>query len=136
MPSIALTDTFVSLNGTDISAQVQNVTIDYSAEVLDTTAMGDFAKTRIAGLKDFKVTLTLKQDYATTKIDSIIFPLIGTVVAIILRSIKATAVGVSNPNYTGNVLVESYSPISGAVGALAQTPLSLPGSGLLTRATS
>ena len=47
-----------------------------------------------------------------------------------------TTTAPTNPQYSGNVLVNEYNPIEGAVGDLGTTSVSWPGAGALTRATS
>ena len=44
MATRVLTDAFVSWAGVDLSDHVRSVTLTYSAELLDDTAMGDTAR--------------------------------------------------------------------------------------------
>ena len=136
MAKFVLTDAFVSLSGNDVSDHVSSVTINYSADMQDDTAMGDFTHKRLGGLKDWSVDVEFHQDFAAANLDSILFPLVGTVFAVIVCPVKGTVVGTGNPNYTGNAILESYKPLGGSVGDLAKTTITLPGSGTLSRATS
>lgn len=136
MAQIVLTDAFVSLAGNDISANVKSVTINYQAEVQDDTAMGDTTRSRVGGLKDWSIDLELHQDWAAAALDSILFPLVGTQIAMVIRPVKSTVVGTGNPNYTGTGLLESYKPLGGSVGDLAMANVTIPGAGTLTRATA
>ena len=135
MAKIVLTDVSVSLGGVDISDHVESVAIDYKSEVVDATAMGDASRVRLAGLKDWSVTLNVHANYADDELDETLFGLVGTVAALIVKPTSGS-VSASNPSYSGNVVVESYSPITGGVGDLAKSSVSLPGSGALTRTVS
>lgn len=136
MASSVITDGFISLGGTDISAYVKSFSLPYGAEMLDDTAMGDDTRKNKGGLKTWSVDVTFKQDFADNLLDEILFPLVGTSVAVIMRPIKATVVGPSNPNYTGTGIVEKYSPFGNAVGELATTGITIQSAGTLSRATT
>ncbi len=135
MAQFVLTDASVIIDSNDISDHVASVTINYSSEIQDKTAMGDTSRNRIGGLKDWSVDIELHQDFASSNIDSIMFPLVGTSVSISIKPTSASA-SATNPKYNGNILVESYQPLSNSVGELATTTISLPGDGNLTRSTS
>ncbi len=135
MASFAFTNAFVSVNAVDLSTFVRSVTLNVEAEDLEDTAMGDTFRSRIGGLKDWSVDLEFNQDFAASAVDVSIFSLLGTVVAVIVKPVNA-AVAVTNPQYSGNVLVSEYNPLDGSVGDLATTSVSWPGAGALTRATS
>lgn len=136
MAELCFNDADITINSVNLSDHVKSVTINYSAEMLETTAMGEDSKTRIAGLKDYSVEVEFNQDYATSEVDATLFPLVGA--DSFAFSVKPTSESVSatNPNYNGNVLLESYSPIGGAVGELATVSVSFQGDGSLTRSTS
>jgi len=137
MSEIVLKNAFVSLDGNDISAHVKSVTINYNAEMLDKTAMGDDSRNKLGGLKDFSATVECHADFAAAALDSIMFPLVGETVAMVVRP-DAGAVSTSNPQYTKNVVVEGYPPLGGGVGGLASSSIGLQsGDGLLpVRATA
>ena len=133
MAEIVLKDASVVINSVDLSDHVSSVTINYSAEILDKTAMGANSRARVAGLKDFSVDVEFNQDYAASKIDATLFPLVGAAAFPIIVKPTSSAVSATNPSYTGNALLESYSPVAGAVGELAKVSVSMPGDGDLTR---
>jgi len=135
MAEQVFTDAFVSIGGNDISDHVLSVTLDPSADLQENTAMGAATRSRIGGLKDWSLSIELNQDYAAADIDSIMFPLIGTEVAIILRPDSAV-VGAGNPQYTGNGILESYGAMSGAIGEALKTTISIQASGDLARAVA
>jgi hypothetical protein len=135
MAQFVLTDASVTIGGNDISDHVSSVTINYAAEIQDKTAMGDTARTRLGGLKDWSAEVELQQDFAASDIDSILFPLVGTQVTVAIKPTSGS-VSATNPNYNGNAILESYPPLGNAVGELATTSISLQGDGALTRSTS
>ena len=134
MSETVLKNAFVSIAGNDISAYVKSVTLPLSAEMLDKTTMGDDTRNKIAGLKDWSLSVELNADYANGLLDSILFPLLGTEVAVLVRP-DAGAVSTSNPEFGGQAAFESYPPIGGGVGELAATSISLQAAGDLTRVT-
>ncbi len=129
------TDAFVSLNAVDLSDHVKSVTLNYSAELQDSTAMSDTARKRIGGLKDWNLTVEFHQDYAAGEVDASMFAQVGNSIAIILRPTSA-AKSPTNPEFTGNAVVESYTPLGGGVGEIHGASVSLQGDGALARATA
>lgn len=135
MAEFVYTNAFLSIGGTDLSDHVRQATLEYNAEMQDKTAMGDLTRTRLGGLKDWTLTLNFNQDFAASNVDATLFPLVGTSVAIILRP-DAGVVSATNPNFTGNAILESYAPLGGNVGDMAETPVSFQADGTLTRAVA
>lgn len=135
MASFAFTDARVELNSVVLSAYVRSVTLNTEAEDLEDTAMGDTYRSRLGGLKDWSVDIEFNQDFAASAVDVTIFALLGTVVTIKVRPTSA-AIGATNPEYSGSVLISEYNPLDGSVGDLATTSVSWPGAGALARATS
>lgn len=121
MPKLVYTDALVTINSVDLSDHVRTVTLTYEAEMLDDTAMGTSGtRSMIPGLKNWTLAVEFYQDFAASSVDATLFPLIGAAAfPILLRPVKATAVGAGNPNYSGNAVLESYPPLAGEVGALA-----------------
>lgn len=136
MASLAFTDAYVSLGGTDMSAYVKSVTLNYSAEMLDDTAMGDTTRVNLGGLKNWSVEVEFNQDFTDNELDEDLFALVGASTAVVIRPVKSSLVGTSNPNYTGTGVMESYTPISGAVGDLLPASVTIQSAGTLTRAVT
>lgn len=126
----------VIINSVDLSDHVRQVTINYSAEMLEKTAMGDNGKTRVAGLLDFSVDVEFNQDFASGKVDATLFPLVGAAAFPIAINPTNAAASTTNPTFSGNVLLETYPPLGGNVGALLTTTAKFVGDGVLARATS
>ncbi len=136
MGKMILKDAFLSINGVDLSDHLEQVELAYSAAIHTKNAMGESSLSRIAGLKDFKVSATLFQDYDAGSVDATLFPLIGAAsFPVVLRPTKAVK-SPTNPEFTGNAVLASYPPISGSHGAVHKVSISLEGDGDLSRATS
>ena len=136
MARLVLNNAYVVLGASsDISDHVASITLSTSFDIVETTAFGDSAKKRVAGLADNSLTLELHQDYAASSIESIIYPLLGTAVAFEVRPVNTT-VAATNPKYTGSVLVTEWTPLNGSVGELATASITWPISGAITKSTT
>jgi hypothetical protein len=125
----------VLASSNNISAQVKQVTLNYSADTLESTAMGNDTHLFAAGLKNWDISVEFNQDYAASAIDSILFGLVGTEVLVEVWPENA-ATSTSNPKYSGQGVIVSYPPLNNAVGELASGTLAIQAAGTLSRATS
>lgn len=132
-----LKDAYVKLDSNVISAYVMSATLNGEAATQDSHTMGDDWTEVELGLKSWTLELELKQSFTTAELDSILWPYFsnGSTIAVEVRP-TSSAVGVSNPKWTGNAVLPAYTPIQGSVGDLASTSITLTGVGALTRATS
>ena len=135
MAKTVLTDAFVSIGGNDISDHVRTVTLNYAAEEVDDTTMGDDTRTNLGGLKTWSLDIEVANDFAASQVDSIIFPLVGTQVAVVFRPTSA-AVGAGNPEYSGTGMLSTYNPVGQSVGDLATAPITIVSAGTLARAVA
>jgi len=136
MAEIVLTKAMVRVGSsqasTNITSWVTGVTVNYAAELIDKTAMGVGSRGRMAGLKDWSITVDLNQDFADNTIDEILYDLVG--ISESSKSwihVKATTAkgSATNPRYYGHSLLEGYSPLAGAVGELAKTSVTFQADG-------
>jgi hypothetical protein len=75
------------------------------------------------------------QDFASTQVESVVYPLVGTTTTLIIIPV-ATTVSSTNPRYTiSNAYLAAHTPVAGAVGELAMTTLTFTG-GTLVKTTS
>lgn len=136
MAAFALTDFTMTINSVDLSDHVTKATLNIKVDELDTTAMGTSGyRSRIGGLKDYSLTLEFNQDFAANKVDATLWAALGTVVAFTGKATSG-ANAVTNPQYSGSVLISMYNPFDNSVGDLAKESVTFPGSGTLSRATS
>ena len=132
MAKLVLTNSTVSLNGQDISSSVAAITISTSAAEVPTTNFGSGgAVTRVSGLIDNSVTLSMHNDY--NAIDGLIFPLIGSTAVTMVIKAGTAAVSTANPSYTFSVLCTEWTPVNGAVGELNTADVTWPISGTITK---
>ena len=135
MAKLVLTNASVTLNGTDISTDVAAVTLSTSAAEVPTTSFGSGgAVTRVAGLIDNSVTLSLHNEFSS--IEGLIYPLVGSTAVTMVIKASTAAVSTANPSFTASVLVTEWSPINGAVGELNTADVTWPISGTITKATA
>ena len=141
MPTLVFKDCFLTINSVNFSDHVQSVTLDYSADEVEDTNMGDDNhKFMPATLKNWSLECELSQDYAASKVDATLFPLVGASAAITIALRPTTsAKSETNPEYGGDGVVLNYNPMSGSIGEkkLASCTIKPSGSGAdLTRSTS
>jgi hypothetical protein len=132
-----LYDASVSIAGTDLSDHVRSVTVDAGQAMTDDTAMGDTFTSNASGLASWTVTVELLQDYASSKVDATLAPLlgIGQTAALVIKPASGS-VSSTNPSYSGTGVLESYNPVSGSVGEQAMASATFQSASALTRATS
>ena len=107
--------------------------------MVETTAFGSTARTRVAGLIDNSVTVEFQQDYAASSVEATIntsgSSLVGTTTTMVVKPNGSTT-SATNPSYTFTVLVSEWSPLNGAVGELATASVTWPISGTITKAVA
>lgn len=135
MAKFVSTDFSISLDDNDLTTNIASATLEITREEQLTTAFGQTSVTRIGGLQDATLTLEMHSDFGDGAVDSILFPLLGTVVPFEIKPTSA-AVGTDNPAYSGEILVTNYTPFDSATGELATFSITLPVSGDITRDTS
>lgn len=118
-----------------LSTSLASVTLDITSDEIETTAFGSSFRTRIGGLKDASVALDFHQDFGAASIDAILFPLLGTTVAVKIAPTSGT-VSATNPEYQFDALCTQYQPFAGAIGDLATFSITWPVTGEITRATA
>lgn len=127
---------YVALNATDLSAYCKNISLEVEAEAVDATAFSSTGwMSNLPGLKSGNLSLEFNNDVAAAALDSIMWPLLGTVVTFEVR-VTGSAVGTSNPKYTGSVVISGWNPIGASVGEINSVSVQYPTTGVVTRATA
>ncbi len=134
MAKFVFKNAFVQIAAVDLSGHVESVTVEYGADTPERTAMSDGTRTRLPGLLDWSIEITFRQDFAASLVDKTLFDLVGAAAFAIELRPDAGAVSATNPKFTGNALISSYSPMGGSVGDTAAAPVTLMADGALTRA--
>jgi hypothetical protein len=125
----------VTVGTTVLSDSIASVTLDITTDEVETTAFGSTYRTRIGGLKDASVSLDFHQDFGAGSVDALLFPLMGSTVAVKIAPTSGT-VTATNPEYRFTALVTQYQPFAGAVGDLATLSVTWPVSGEVVRGTA
>jgi hypothetical protein len=136
MGKYVVTATTVKIGATNVSANCASATLELTATDVDVTDFGSAGFTEvIGGLKSGTVTLDFHSDYGVGGINTILNPLLGTIATVTLVP-NGTVVSAANPLWTAPVLINSVSPIAGAVGDLSSFSVSFPTSGAVTFSTA
>jgi hypothetical protein len=108
-----------------------------NASEVDVTDFGSQGWTEvIGGLKSGTVSLDFHSDFGTGAVSKLLQPLVGTIGTVTLIAGNGTAASSATPQYTATVLINSFTPVSGAVGDLATFSVSFPTTGAVTYATA
>lgn len=136
MAKYVVTGTYVTLNGSDISANTARAELVINAADVETTDFGSNGFVElIGGLKSGQVTLDFHNDFRAGAVSNLLQDLVGTIGTVTINP-TGTAVSAENPTYTAEVLVNSFTPVSGAVGDLATFSVTFPTTGEITYATA
>lgn len=117
------TNARVIVNGVDLSARVRSVSITDEAAAVDVTAMGAGYVQEAKGLKTVVFSVGFLQDFAAGQVHQTLQPLHAgnTPFAVVVRPVKSTAVGTTNPNITlAQAQMFGYTPIDGTIGDAAE----------------
>lgn len=135
MAKFVATDYSITLNGTNLSGDLQSAELSIEADDQETTAFGMGWRERISGMKSGSVTLNFFQDFAATKLDAIVWPLIGSNATVVIKPTSGSTTA-TNPAYTAVCMVQSYSPFASSAGDIATTSVTWPTTGTVTRGTA
>lgn len=137
MAKFVVTANAVTLNGTDISASCARAELVINAAEVDVTDFGSQGWTEvIGGLKSGTVSLDFHSDFGAGGVSDTFQDLVGTIGTVTLIAGNGTAVSSTTPKYTATVLINSFTPVAGAVGDLSTFSVSFPTTGAVTYATA
>jgi hypothetical protein len=135
MAKFVLINPAITIDSVDLADRIASVSLNSTRAEVPTTAFGDEAVTRIAGLGDNSITLSFHEDFASSEVHQTIYPLIGTTTSVVVKPVNATT-ATDNPSFTMTVLVTEWPILNGAVGDLAAADVTWPVSGLITKSIS
>lgn len=137
MAKFIATGTQVSLNGSDISSSCARAELVINAAEVTTTDFGSAGWTEvIGGLKSGQVSLDFHSDFGSGAVSALFQDLVGTIGTVVLIAANGTAASATTPSYTAEVLINSFTPIAGAVGDLSTFSVTFPTTGEVTYATA
>jgi hypothetical protein len=137
MAKFVVTGTKVTVNGTDVSSSCARAELVINAAEVTTTDFGSGGWTEvIGGLKSGTVSLDFHSDFGAGSVSNLFDDLVGTIGTVTIIAANGTAASATTPLYTANVLINSFTPIAGAVGDLSTFSVSFPTSGAVSYATA
>jgi len=128
----------VSIGGTDVSGSVARAELTITSTEVDVTdfASGGFTEV-VGGLKSGSLSLDFHNDFGSGALNTVLTEdLVGTLVEIVVIAGNGSSASADTPSYTANFLINSLSPVSGAVGDLSTFSVTFPMSGTVTKAVS
>ncbi len=135
MAKLVFNNPKITINSVDLTDRIAQVSLDMSFDEVETTAFGNTARTRVAGLGDHSFSASFHQDFASSEVEQTIYPLVGTTTEITVKPVNITT-ATDNPLYTFTVLVNQWAPMAGAVGDLLTADITWPVSGAITKSNS
>lgn len=130
MAKLVFNNPKITINSVDLTDRIAQVSLDMSFAEVETTAFGNTARTRVAGLGDHSFSASFHQDFASSEVEATIYPLLGTTTEVTVKAVNVTT-ATDNPLYTFTVLVNAWAPVSGAVGDLLTADVTWPVSGAI-----
>ncbi len=128
---------FLEINGVDLSDHVESVTLNMSAATLDESAMGDESDIQRAGLFSWSIDANFLQDFAAGSVDAALYPLyVNRTTANIRLRPDAGAISETNPMYSGQAFISSYTPLGGSHGDELMAPVTFSPRNDLVRSTA
>jgi len=129
MAQIVLKDASITINSVDLSSLSNNVEIVYEIEAVETTSFGG-NRSFVGGLQNNSVTVEIMQDFAATKTEATIFPLVGTTTTLVFKP-TTSAVGTTGTTITAGKFDTADTALPATVTARTK-----PGGGATTDATN
>jgi hypothetical protein len=128
-------DATVFINGSDVSDLIREVAVNRKYADVDATGMrSDGAMEHKNGLRDDSFALVAKSSFGAAGLDEILEALFEDEDEFeVTVNPHPLPTALDNPQYQGTCLLQEYTPISGAVGALSTTPLTLPCQGRIAK---
>jgi hypothetical protein len=129
----------VKVGSTELTDHIASVEVTETVDEIETTAFGQAARSRIAGLKDASVTISLHQDYDASSVNATLATVFGgTSTVTILAGTSATqgTATATAPLFTIPVLCSQQTPVNGQVGDLVTFDVTWPAVGEITKSTA
>lgn len=92
----------LSIGGQDVTAQVSNCRITSAEADSDFVSFADAAA---GGAREYRLAFTATQDMATGTMWDKVWSAAGTTVAVIIKPAGGTTASVTQPHFTGNVVI-------------------------------
>lgn len=132
-------NTRVRVGTADLTASVASVTLNQVVDEIETTALGQAARSRIAGLQDASVTIDFHQDYAAGAVSETLGSVFGNTAEIKILAGTALAQGTASataPLYSVTVLCSQQDLVNSQVGDISTFSVTWPAVGTVTKSTT
>ena len=129
----------VKVGSTELTDHIASVEVTETVDEIETTAFGQAARSRIAGLKDASVTISLHQDYDASSVNATLANVFGGTTTVTILAGTSTSQGTATataPLFSIPCLASQQSPISGQVGDLSTFDITWPAVGEITKSTA
>ena len=129
----------VKVGGTELTSNIASVEVTETVDEIETTAFGQSARSRIAGLKAASVTISFHQDYDSGSTSVVLGSVFGGTANVVIYAGTATngsVAAAATPLYTIPVLCSQQTPVNGQVGDLTTFDVTWPAVGEITKSTS
>lgn len=124
-------DAYISLNGSVLSGEGNNVTLNISVDTADATAFGDNWKVFLEGVAEWNISAEFFFDGANKKAADVAMDTIGKGPKVVIFYPGGS--GATNVSYTGSAIITKCNK-SAPVGGAVTLSMSLQGTGTLTKA--
>lgn len=135
MATVVWRNAYFWLNNVDYAADIAELALNYSSEMLDETAMGDDTRINKGGLKNWSVEAKAHQDFSSSHVGANLFALVGTTTCMEIRPLNSCSTAI-NPNFSGIGVLVNAPPVAGGVGSLLDMAFTIQSAGTLSRASS
>ena len=129
----------VKVGGTELTTNIASVEVTETVDEIETTAFGQAARSRIAGLKDASVTISFHQDYDASSVNATLGSVFGGTASVVILAGTSPTQGTAAaaaPLFTIPVLVSQQVPVNGQVGDLTTFDITLPAVGEISKSTA
>lgn len=134
MSAIISTNSFLSVNGVDLSNRLREVRYSAQTDPIDATASGDLAHVMLSGLTNAQLTARFIQDYAVGSVHRTLNPLVGSTGFTVIYRRDSAVASATNPSFTFTAVMEGYNPFGGTQGQLMEVSVTFRAAGAVVRA--
>ena len=129
----------VKVGSTELTTNIASVEVTETVDEIEVTALGQNARSRIAGLKDASVTLSFHQDYDASSVNATLSTIFGGTATVSILAGTSLTQGTATstaPLFSIPILCSQQTPVNGVVGDLTTFDVTWPATGEITKSTA
>ena len=129
----------VKVGSTELTTNIASVEVTETVDEIEVTALGQNARSRIAGLKDASVTLSFHQDYDASSVNATLSTIFGGTATVSILAGTSLTQGTATstaPLFSIPILCSQQTPVNGVVGDLTTFDVTWPATGEITKSTT